>query len=77
MKATINTKSNYKNLNGKTFEVAEIVGNRVTVIIHEPTAYKGRLLTDFTRSEVDLNKNPHDTPTRGMMGVSGRSLIGY
>lgn len=33
MKAKVNTKSNYRNLNGKWLDVKEIVGSRVSCVV--------------------------------------------
>jgi hypothetical protein len=50
MKAKVNTKSNYKGLNGQWLEVKEIVGTRVTCIV--TFAEFGKQSVDFTLKEV-------------------------
>lgn len=50
MKAKVNTKSNFKNLNGQWLEVKEIVGTRVTCIID--FAEYGKQSVDFTLKEL-------------------------
>ena len=50
MKAKVNTKSNYRNLNGQWLELKEIVGTRVTCIIE--FAEFGKQSVDFVLSEV-------------------------
>jgi len=50
MKAKVNTKSNYRNLNGQWLEVKEIVGTRVTCIVE--FAEFGKQSVDFTLKEV-------------------------
>jgi len=50
MKARVNTKSNYRNLNGQWLEVKEIVGARVTCIVE--FAEFGKQSVDFTLKEV-------------------------
>ena len=50
MKAKVNTKSNYRNLNGQWLEVKEIVGTRVTCIAE--FAEFGKQKIDFTLKEV-------------------------
>lgn len=51
MKAIVKTQSNYRNLNGKTLNVHEICGTRVTCWVYawELLAY---ILADFTTKEV-------------------------
>ena len=52
--AKINTKSNYKNLNGTIQNVSEIKGNRVSCKVWDETV--GKFITsDFTLKEVELN----------------------
>lgn len=51
MKALINTKSNYRNLNGKELEVKEIYGKRVTCKLNDPEFPKA-LSVDFMLHEV-------------------------
>ncbi len=46
----VNTKSNYRNLNGQWLEVKEIVGTRVTCIVD--TEERSRVTIDFTLKEV-------------------------
>lgn len=58
MRAKVNTKSNFKNLNGQWLQLKEIVGTRVTCII--PFAEFGTQTIDFNLSEVteiDTTKN--------------------
>jgi hypothetical protein len=50
MLATINTKSNYRNLNGRTLLVKEIVGRRVTCMVFMPEVGKFNPV-DFTIDE--------------------------
>lgn len=51
-KVRIDTKSNYRNLNGKVLEVKEEIGTRVSCDIVDEC---GRTLTaDFSRSEVEF-----------------------
>ena len=50
MKAKVNTKSNYRNLNGQWLEVKEIVGTRVTCIVE--FAEFGKQSVDFNLKEV-------------------------
>ena len=50
MKAKVNTKSNYRNLNGQWLEVKEIVGTRVTCIVE--FAEFGKQSVDFKLNEV-------------------------
>lgn len=50
MKAKVNTKSNYRNLNGQWLEVKEIVGTRVTCIVE--TEEYGKQSVDFNLKEV-------------------------
>jgi len=49
MKAKVNTKSNYRNLNGQWLEVKEIVGTRVTCIVETEV---GKQSVDFNLKEV-------------------------
>jgi glycerate-2-kinase len=52
--AKINTKSNYRNLNGTIQHVSEIKGNRVSCKIWDETI--SRFITsDFVLNEVELN----------------------
>lgn len=50
MKAKIQTKSNYRNLNGQWLQVKEIVGTRVTCIVE--TEDLGTQNVDFRLNEV-------------------------
>ena len=51
MEAKINTKSNFNGLNGKWFQVQEIVGTRVTCIV--PTYDINKYIdVDFTLKEI-------------------------
>ena len=50
--ATIKTKSNFRNLNGQTLEVIEIVGTRVTCKVKDG---HNTISSDFTIQEVTLN----------------------
>lgn len=50
MKAKVNTKSNYRNLNGQWLEVKEIVGTRVTCIVE--TEDLGKQNVDFNLKEI-------------------------
>lgn len=50
MKAKIQTKSNYRNLNGQWLQVKEIVGTRVTCVVE--TEEYGTQNVDFRLSEV-------------------------
>jgi hypothetical protein len=50
MKAKVNTKSNYRNLNGQWLEVKEIVGTRVTCVVE--FAEFGKQSVDFNLKEV-------------------------
>ena len=50
MKAKVNTKSNYRNLNGQWLNVKEIVGTRVTCIVEFEEL--GKQSVDFTLKEV-------------------------
>ena len=60
MKAKVNTKSNYKNLNGKWLDVIEIVGTRVSCSVDsnefgkQTVDFHLRELTDL--SEIDASK---------------------
>jgi hypothetical protein len=50
-KVIVNTKSNFRNLNGKELNVCEIAGTRVSVKVYDEIV--GRLVTvDFTIKEV-------------------------
>lgn len=53
MLAKINTKSNYRELNGTIQTVKEIVGNRVTCMIFAPEFGK-YIQADFTLNECDI-----------------------
>ena len=54
--ATIKTKSNFRNLNGQTLEVIEIVGTRVTCKSKLIQGEFAKTLTiDFTLQEVTLH----------------------
>ena len=46
----VNTKSNYRNLNGQWLEVKEIVGTRVSCVVE--TEEYGKQTVDFNLSEV-------------------------
>jgi hypothetical protein len=46
----INTKSNFRNLNGKVVDVVEMVGNRVTCLIFADEHQK-YVKADFSKSE--------------------------
>ena len=50
MIAKVNTKSNYRNLNGQWLQVKEIAGTRVTCIVE--TEEYGKQLVDFHLKEV-------------------------
>lgn len=50
MKAKIQTKGNYRNLNGQWLSVKEIVGTRVTCIVD--TEYSKNTAVDFNLKEV-------------------------
>ena len=50
MKAKVNTKSNYRNLNEQWLEVKEIVGTRVTCIVE--TEEYGKQSVDFNLKEI-------------------------
>jgi len=52
LKAKINTKSNFRNLNGVTLEVIEISGSRVSCIYFDRINY---ITIDFTLQEVQLS----------------------
>ena len=52
MNAKIQTKSNYKNLNGQWLEVHEIRGTRVSCIVKDDEAKDGQIISDFTLSEI-------------------------
>ncbi len=49
----INTKSNYRNLNGQWLEVKEISGKRVTCKVMDNENEEGFIHCDFTLSEVE------------------------
>jgi len=51
MKAIIKTQSNYRNLNGKTLNVHEICGTRVTCWVYA-CEFGKEILADFTIKEV-------------------------
>lgn len=51
LKAKINTKSNFRNLNGFTLDVVEISGTRVSCIYFDRINY---ITIDFTLQEVEL-----------------------
>jgi hypothetical protein len=51
MKAKIQTKSNYKNLNGQWLEVAEIIGSRITCY-YFCTEFWRLITIDFIASEI-------------------------
>ena len=53
MKAIPNTKSNYRNLNGKELLVKEIVGRRVTCKVQD-SEFPKALCIDFMMHEVEL-----------------------
>ena len=53
LKAKIQTKSNFRNLNGEVLNVYEIVKNRVTCNMFDPTIGKC-IKADFTLNEVEL-----------------------
>lgn len=55
--ATVNTASNYRGLNGKTFPIVEILNNnkKMIVCLEVETEY-GKTKIDFSRSEVIFNK---------------------
>ena len=56
MKAKIQTKSNYRNLNGQWLQVKEIVGTRVTCVVE--TEEYGKQNVDFRLNEVtEMNTN--------------------
>lgn len=50
MKAKVNTKSNYRKLNGQWLEVKEIVGTRVSCLVE--TEEHGKVTIDFNLKEV-------------------------
>jgi len=50
MKAKVNTKSNFRNLNGQWLDVKEIVGTRVTCIVDSEEF--GKQSVDFNLKEV-------------------------
>lgn len=50
MKAKVNTKNNYRNLNGQWLEVKEVVGTRVSCVVE--TEEYGKQTIDFKLSEV-------------------------
>ena len=50
MQAKIQTKSNYRNLNGQWLQVKEIVGTRVTCVVE--TEEYGKQNVDFRLNEV-------------------------
>ena len=50
MKAKVNTKSNFRNLNGQWLEVKEVVGTRVSCIVE--TEEHGKQTVDFNLKEV-------------------------
>ena len=50
MKAKVNTKSNYRNLNGQWLEVKEILGTRVSCTVY--TEEYGQQTIDFNIKEV-------------------------
>jgi hypothetical protein len=52
LKAKINTKSNFRNLNGFTLDVIEISGTRVSCIYFDRINY---ITIDFTLQEVELS----------------------
>lgn len=57
MKALINTKSNYNNLNGQWLEVKELQGNRVTCIAWSDEFNKF-INVDFVLTEIkEFNNN--------------------
>lgn len=58
MKAKIQTKSNYRNLNGQWLQVKEIVGTRVTCVVE--TEEHGKQNVDFRLNEV-TEMNTDDT----------------
>ena len=51
MKAKVNTKSNFKGLNGQILEVKEIVGTRVTCSMFSEEFQK-TISIDFTLNEI-------------------------
>jgi len=51
MKAKVNTKSNYKNLNGQWLEVKEIVGTRVSCLSFSEE-FQRMITIDFSLNEV-------------------------
>jgi len=56
MKAKVNTKSNFRNLNGQWLEVKEIVGTRVSCVVE--TKEYGKQTVDFNLKEVtEINTN--------------------
>lgn len=52
MKVKLQTKSNYRNLNGQWLQVHEIKGKRVSCIVKDEEAKDGQLIADFTLAEV-------------------------
>jgi hypothetical protein len=51
LKAKVNTKSNYKNLNGQWLEVKEFLGNLVACIIVDENGQ--RITADFNIREIE------------------------
>ena len=51
LKAKVNTKSNYKNLNGQWLEVKEFLGNLVACIIVSENGQS--ITTDFNIKEIE------------------------
>lgn len=51
LKAKVNTKSNYKNLNGQWLEVKEFLGNLVACIIVDENGQ--RITADFNIKEIE------------------------
>jgi hypothetical protein len=53
MEVIINTKSNFRNLNGTKQKVYEVVGCRVTCLVHLPEFNK-EVQVDFSTREVEF-----------------------
>ena len=51
LKAKVNTKSNYRNLNGQWLEVREFLGNLVACIIIDENGQK--ITADFNLKEIE------------------------
>ncbi len=64
MKAKINTKSNFRNLNGEWLTVSEMKGDRVTCVFNDDQSDK-TLLADFKIYEIEAFD--YDNPNKALL----------